>query len=117
MVKLGIYNTIEIGRLKPPYIICFHVVAVSLGVIQYKQIPAPGFSNEDLNGFKGNQCRIYGGGVLPVNAPTNSGTRFLIVNEAGYGYVLQKFVSHSGMSATEYARYWDGGSWSAWYQI
>jgi hypothetical protein len=52
-----------------------------------------------------------------VNAPTNSGTRFLIVNEAGYGYVLQKFVSHSGMSATEYARYWDGGSWSAWYQI
>lgn len=73
--------------------------------------------NDNLNDYKENQCRIYGGGVIPVNAPTSSGVRFLIVNQTGYGYVLQKFVSHSDTSATEYARYWDGGSWSAWHQI
>ena len=51
MVKLGIYNTIEIGRLKPPYIICFHVVAVSLGVYN---------SVEYTDAFDVSDCSIRG---------------------------------------------------------
>ncbi len=88
-----------------------------LGVRDYKQIPLPGLGSDNLNDYKENQCRIYGAGVNPVNSPTNAGVKFLIVDQTGYGFVLQKFVSHKETSVEEYARYWNGSSWSGWCQI